>query len=874
MIDTHHLPLRGTKSKAMSLKSCLRRSRRNGACDATTSTAQSSLVSSAAASRFDGDTMCSGRQPNASLASQQQPYQTREDVSAVRSSAHSAISSPSSNSSHDVERRFMKLSKLLASKHSSQHRPSSAYTQCLLQETIPTRSQRQEYYSSLQRNVAYLPMFPVPNEHPSFAITRYVEREFGPLLAREMDGGSRWSGNADTSLFASRSPPVECVGGLMFPPPSSSSSVHPTNDTNTQQSWQGNAFSLHAISPMSPGSAGHHALPTPRVSNGGDDIKSATPKLSINIPPLSPHDRVGSSILSATPMTALLTSPNSTASRTNQTISQPTSSPPPQPLPFFISPSRQPASAQRVTTSSSLRETNILKRSSDPSASLESEDYSTCSLGRGHNISNREEKRKDRVTFGVYDDGYYAANKDDTEKTKKCKCCTPMANSPQYELLSSKEMLPPIIPRDKILYYPDEPIASSSRPTSPCFCGTDTTTLASSKLMTSALPRKKKPPSYLQLYIKCERSEPFFQPHRSKNTNDDMDIVTWYRNVENHVTADRTLVVKGTTSLFELIQGIVTSFGLNENYINGEDSTTTSLGCYNGICFVSDIKSTISRTTSQTQLTPFPIPGFYYKYVERRLTSDNTNSKRGSTVLSNDPAGLQRTLVAQLLDKPIYPSSSSSCISSGNRSRMALVYCTPKRQAYASCRTEIGTMPETIYHFQILLEGIVDESDLTSSFQSQTALRCVRSTGGVQGGSLVDSPEEIDDLNRKLWGDKEVVGLVSPSSNRAEDREHILDYLALPLFDETGTQALKEFVVDRCLYNLYSGKISMEMARHTQQTVHVVQGTSDWLTRQVEGLAKTVANGANAVCSLDDELGEEFDAAVSRMMLGRDKSKW
>ena len=66
----------------------------------------------------------------------------------------------------------------------------------------------------------------------------------------------------------------------------------------------------------------------------------------------------------------------------------------------------------------------------------------------------------------------------------------------------------------------------------------------------------------------------------------------------------------------------------------------------------------------------------------------------------------------------------------------------------------------------------------------------------------------------------------------------------------------------------------MEMARHTQQTVHVVQGTSDWLTRQVEGLAKTVANGANAVCSLDDELGEEFDAAVSRMMLGRDKSKW
>ncbi|EED96680.1 predicted protein [Thalassiosira pseudonana CCMP1335] len=792
--------------------------RRNGACDATTSTAQSSLVSSAAASRFDGDTSgnSSGRQPNASLASQQQPYQTREDVSAIRSSAHSAISSPSSNSSHDVERRFMKLSKLLASKHSSQHRPSAAYTQCLLQETIPTRSQRQEYYLSLQRNVAYLPMFPVPNEHPSFAITRYVEREFGPLLAREMDGGSRWSGNADTSLFASRSPPVECVVGLMFPPPSSSS-VHPTNDTNTQQSWQGNAFSLHAISPMSPGSAGHHALPTPRVSNGGDDIKSATPKLSIHIPPFSPHDRVGSSILSATPMTALLTSPNSTASRTNQTISQPTSSPPPQPLPFFISPSRQPASAQRVTTSSSLRETSILKRSSDPSASLESEDYSTCSLGRGHNISNREEKKKDRVTFGVYDDGYYAANKDDTEKTKK----------------------------------------------------------SSSKLMTSALPRKKKPPSYLQLYIKCERSEPFFQPHRSKNTNDDMDIVTWYRNVENHVTADRTLVVKGTTSLFELIQGIVTSFGLNENDINGEDSTTTSLGCYNGICFVSDIKSTISRTTSQTQLTPLPIPGFYYKYVERSLTSDNTNSKRGSTVLSNDPAGLQRTLVAQLLDKPIYPSSSSSCISSsGNRSRMALVYCTPKRQAYASCRTEIGTMPETIYHFQILLEGIVDESDLTSSFQSQTALRCVRSTGGVQGGSLVDSPEEIDDLNRKLWGDKEVVGLVSPSSNRAEDREHILDYLALPLFDETGTQALKEFVVDRCLYNLYSGKISMEMARHTQQTVHVVQGTSDWLTRQVEGLAKTVANGANAVCSLDDELGEEFDAAVSRMMLGRDKSKW
>eukprot|EP00573_Skeletonema_grethae_P007418 CAMPEP_0201706076 /NCGR_PEP_ID=MMETSP0578-20130828/47725_1 /ASSEMBLY_ACC=CAM_ASM_000663 /TAXON_ID=267565 /ORGANISM="Skeletonema grethea, Strain CCMP 1804" /LENGTH=61 /DNA_ID=CAMNT_0048194451 /DNA_START=1 /DNA_END=182 /DNA_ORIENTATION=+ len=45
-----------------------------------------------------------------------------------------------------------------------------------------------------------------------------------------------------------------------------------------------------------------------------------------------------------------------------------------------------------------------------------------------------------------------------------------------------------------------------------------------------------------------------------------MDIVTYYRNGNNQVTADRTLVVRGTTSLLDLIGGIIEAFGLHSDH--------------------------------------------------------------------------------------------------------------------------------------------------------------------------------------------------------------------------------------------------------------------------------------------------------------------
>jgi hypothetical protein len=109
----------------------------------------------------------------------------------------------------------------------------------------------------------------------------------------------------------------------------------------------------------------------------------------------------------------------------------------------------------------------------------------------------------------------------------------------EYQSLSNKDMLPPMRPRETILYFPRSP-------KSPCCDGV---------LNTSRHQNiRKRPPSYLQLYVKCERSEPFI--------NKDLDIVTWYRNAsDSRVTAERTLVVRGTTNLMELICGIVESCG-------------------------------------------------------------------------------------------------------------------------------------------------------------------------------------------------------------------------------------------------------------------------------------------------------------------------
>jgi len=506
----------------------------------------------------------------------------------------------------------------------------------------------------------------------------------------------------------------------------------------------------------------------------------------------------------------------------------------------------------------------------------------------------------------------------------------------EYQTFQTNDMLPPLKTRESILYYPPVTCGQGSSVLSCCTTSKEVD-IGSTKQLT------KRPSSYLQLYIKCERSEPY--------VNQDLDLVTWYRsgggsNIEGggKNTANRTLVVKNTTNLEELIIGIMTSFGLSSPEPDNEDvdkevnvsqdelrrryeqerttvdesssssaSSSKSLGCYNDVCFISDIKTTTasssvgvgeSTTKKTTYLTPLPVPGLYYKYIDRPDNGHNpiavhSNSsgekknehrdkkKGGSSVLSTDPLGFKRTLLGQILDKPIYSSpNGSSASSEGIRNRLALVYCTPKRQSYVSSRsTQYGTMPETIYHFQILLEGIVNEYDLPSSFASQSSIRCVGATGGVLGGSVMDTQYEINDLNRLLWKkngqSQQVIGLPSSSSSdnhgQEDELEQILSILGVPLFDTNGNQTPKEFVVDRALYNIYSGKLSMEVAQQTQHTLAKLEGTTEWLARRVEDFTNTLTKGA-AACedrvyeqTFGTEYDEDFEAAVSRLEA---KTQW
>lgn len=361
-----------------------------------------------------------------------------------------------------------------------------------------------------------------------------------------------------------------------------------------------------------------------------------------------------------------------------------------------------------------------------------------------------------------------------------------------------------------------------------------------------------------------------------------MDIITWYKNKDNHVTADRTLVVCGTTSLHELVRSILLSFGLLDSE-SGDgpglgsgavEDLSSSLGCYKEVCFLSDVKATMCPETSATKLTPLPIPGFYYKYVARGLHGSSTVNDtecNGSTVLSTDPVGLQRTLTAQMLDTPLFSGSKrgKDKPSSQGRTRLALVYCTKKRQAYLSSRTQRAVLPETIYHFQIVMEGVVEEDDLPSSFQTQIPVRCVSGTGGVQGGNVIDSLHEVNDLNRRLWGNRDVIGLMSPSSDREKNREKIIDKLSTPLFDPVGNQSLKEGVVERCLYQISSGHLSMRIAERTHGTVEACNGTTDWLARQVDTITKSVSKQVNS-CMDDDVLNEydqKLEALVTKVML-------
>ena len=813
------------------------------------------------------------------------------------------------NSGEISEMQFTRVSRLLVSRHmSGSHHNDSTYALHLLQELLPSVQQRMSFYNNLQRIASYLPMFPEPNEHPNLATTRYIEKIFGPILARDVKNGS-----GGMSYATQRNPQH-----YYLQPPQSD----PTVDSHSQQTpHHHNMIHTFAMSrrpqplrydldepmfpPPPPPSIGTKKTPNispahqvssttnrdilPPISTHHISVQPSTQCINWNTTQLSVTIPSPSSLQASmlpTPMTS------NTSTKVTPILQQShnvTFSPDdwsslkndkPKSLPLFEpahyqmgSPPNSPL-PQPFSIASPLN--NRMQKNDPPQTIFDSRGrHASPNIQRPETISSQSligsctdssstsgNKRENGQVFADEKNG-------DIKSITRCDINTIKASSSssmpsaEYQSLSNKDMLPPMKPRETILYCPHSP-------KSECCDGV---------LNTTRHHRiRKRPPSYLQVYVKCERSEPFI--------NKDLDIVTWYRNAsDSRVTAERTLVVRGTANLMELICGIIESFGLTSpsddvcESSNGKGNNISS-GCYKEVCFVSDIKTTNCKETAKINLTPLPIPGLQYKYVDRSADDNSKRKEKGkresSSVLAMDPYGLRLTLVAQLLDKPIHPYSPSLSPNNDNReeegarNRLALVYCTPKRRACVSSRsTHQGVLPETIYHFQIILEGIVAEDDLPSSFQSQTAIRCVGATGGVLGGSVIDTREEIDALNRMLWKGRDVVGLPSPTANRHENLEQIIDTLGVPLFDIAGNQTPKEFVVDRCLYNIYSGKLSMEVAQKTQHTLEAIEGTTEWLARRVDALAKTLTACEDSYLLFETEKFDEFDAAVSRL-----EKKW
>ncbi|KAL9180954.1 hypothetical protein ACHAXT_009759 [Thalassiosira profunda] len=778
----------------------------------------------------------------------------------------------------DSERHFMRVSKLLVTEHMATGSTHPSVARRMLSEHLSTYEERRTFYQGLKRNVGYLPMFPEPNEHPSLAMTRYVDKMFGPVLAQEVGKGGYGGGGGGSGSAYDVSPryPQQHFLQDRDEQRSARDYLQHSKVSGSNQSYNQNVVSSMTDQPIfgppssGPASTVDYRVPPPgpvpipiqRQRPTFDDVWNSddAPAPAGDSKPIHPNVIAPSEMI---PSWAQVSTPKETeedaASKGGEELTSPVAH-------VTFSPSTGLSCSSAKETGAGQKQ-----RHHGSNSSVEQSTVSGRSLF-GNSTSSSLEVNSEEMSDSLDSSGKARTDGNDDSHTTNSASIKSRRRQ-KYQKFSTEDMMSPLTPREKILYYPKSHRKGCGSP-SPCCnrgklqCyGTD-----------SHLSRRPRPPEYLQLYVKCERSEPF--------ANENLDIETWYRDGANRVTADRTLVAKNTASAYELIRAIVESFGLTsppeEDLVEG--GTQDGLGCFNDICFVSDIKTTTCQESAQTHLTPLPIPGLYYKYVDR--DGDSRKSNKGSSVLSTEPEGLKRTLVAQLLDKPIYPRSPSLSNANrvgegGLRTRLALVYCAPKRQSCVSLRsTHTGTLPATIYHFQILLEGIVPEDELPSSFGSQASVRCVGATGGVLGGSVVDKRAEIDEVNRALWtleggGQRDVIGLAIPGSNQRDNLDRIIDALGTPLFDTKGNQLPKEFVVDRCLYNLCSGKLSMEAAQKTTDAAVAIEGTTDWLAQRMEEFVGGLADGVGA-CAEDQNVApstcdrglDEFDYAVSRFGAG------
>ena len=663
--------------------------------------------------------------PQQHLQQQQQAQARGDDDDRTARSAPTTTGSVMSN--ENDERQFMKLSNTLVTEHKSGKYSSVQATRQLLHYYIPSARQRQMFLQSLRRNTAFLPMFPEPNEHPGYALTRYVDRVFRPLLERE-DGDIHMTTSGPPSPTRVMQPTYSTSNyqttqqqQQQQQPIHPSSTSAPTRDPPLPLDYNNNEFVMLFPPPSaardevsrpsdrvpppiqpSPPSATVQHIPNPMTSPLANDSLRYKPERQIQQPQQQQQQHVSFPLFSPTdasirdPQRHHLPRPHQAPTTPEQQQQQPSFTTPP--------PLQRPVSTigdelnknSHIQQYPSMNSKSLLNMSSETTG-LDGGDSSTAMLHHHHQRQESTSQIQEALTnmsIGVTT-ATSAAPTNATSTKDDRRSINNTVTSTGYQKFTNSKMLPPITPRENILYN----LPSRQGETSCC---------------SNDLPiAKRKRPTYLQLYVKCERSEPYLQPSES------MDIVTWYRNGNNEVTADRTLVVQGTTSLLDLIGGIIEAFGLFSDQSDAcmkANSSSPLLMAYNDICFMSDVKVTTNERNETTALTPLPIPGFYYKYVDREVHGKSEMEKE--SVLSTDPVVLTRTLVAQVLDKPLYRSKqyrrqqqSSNNDGIGIRSRLALVYCAPKREAYVSPRTQRGVLPETIYHFQILLEGHVEEDD-------------------------------------------------------------------------------------------------------------------------------------------------------------------
>lgn len=256
---------------------------------------------------------------------------------------------------------------------------------------------------------------------------------------------------------------------------------------------------------------------------------------------------------------------------------------------------------------------------------------------------------------------------------------------------------------------------------------------------------------HLQLHVRCEGALEFETERKEEYVGD--------------AYASRDLIMSGNASAFDLVKAMLLAFGINKEVYN-HHNLMGSLGLKRIV--LRDVLATSSGTNKSVWAVG-PIAG-----ISRPKKS---GGKAWSDLVS--ATDLKKVKLAQLLDKPWYPTDTRSNLQ-GTRSRIWMLLDVPDRVGFVSSRGgALLPVKRSLYGFAVLCVAIGSKADTHHSCQSQLP-RCVGGTGAALGGNDFgddddDDDCELDDLNMAFGNGRQLPG--------GEDREEMLDLLSTPLFE-------------------------------------------------------------------------------------------